>query len=254
MFKLIKTSGMKIYQKLKEVILPLLPKSSNLLPISIGGACLAGNIIRRHLKIYPYALPFDNIRISFEGVIDCINNNFENFFPEKPWQVEKLGKWSVYRGKYSSFWHHNIENLEIQQAFQRRFERFINLLKGKKPILFVRTIISQNPEQELQQIKFFKESLQKKYPNLKYKTLFIIHGQNMGTKQIKWADPEVMVFCAQPEQKEGILHLHNYQKSYEKIIKFAMSPKNWQSQSGADIKNFKIGNDIWLVQEIPVIK
>ena len=28
------------------------------------------------------ALPFDNIISKFEGIIDCINNNFNNYFPK----------------------------------------------------------------------------------------------------------------------------------------------------------------------------
>ena len=29
------------------------------------------------------SLPFDGIRTSIEGIIDCIENNFENYFPKE---------------------------------------------------------------------------------------------------------------------------------------------------------------------------
>ena len=50
--------------------------------ISIGGWC-GTKIALKDLGLFNEAsLPFDSVRTSIEGIIDCIENNFQNYFPK----------------------------------------------------------------------------------------------------------------------------------------------------------------------------
>jgi len=49
--------------------------------ISFGHRCHINQIMIKY-NMRDLALPFDNIISKFEGIIDCINNNFNNYFPK----------------------------------------------------------------------------------------------------------------------------------------------------------------------------
>lgn len=85
------------------------------------------------------AFPFDSIIYSFEGVIDCFQNNFNNFFPKKiicedvfvgnshP-ESDINGNRKLFRGKYGSFTHHNLNDETVIDTFKKRIERLMNYL------------------------------------------------------------------------------------------------------------------------------
>jgi hypothetical protein len=50
--------------------------------ISIGGWCGTKLSLKDNGYNEP-SYPFDYVRCSLEGVIDCIENDFKNYFPEK---------------------------------------------------------------------------------------------------------------------------------------------------------------------------
>ena len=50
--------------------------------ISLGGWCGTTMSLRGN-KLYEKALPFDHTRSTFEGIIDCFETDFLNFFPKK---------------------------------------------------------------------------------------------------------------------------------------------------------------------------
>lgn len=49
--------------------------------ISIGGWCGTKVALKELGYFDEPSLPFDSVRSSIEGIIDCIENDFENFFP-----------------------------------------------------------------------------------------------------------------------------------------------------------------------------
>ena len=69
--------------------------------IGIGGWC-GTSFGFKSSKLRNCSLPFDWVRSKFEGIIDCIENDFANFFPN-PLIYEKLNELDSYRGKFISF-------------------------------------------------------------------------------------------------------------------------------------------------------
>lgn len=51
--------------------------------ISIGGWCATKTSIKELNLSNEPSLPFDYVRSSIEGIIDCIENDFINFFQKK---------------------------------------------------------------------------------------------------------------------------------------------------------------------------
>jgi hypothetical protein len=65
--------------------------------ISIGGWC--GTIIAlKELGLFDEpSLPFDCVRSSIEGIIDCIENNFENYFPKEIKKDSRFADWDSFK-------------------------------------------------------------------------------------------------------------------------------------------------------------
>jgi hypothetical protein len=138
--------------------------------ISLGGWC-GTTIAFERLGSRTEALPFDYVRSTFSGAIECIDNNFTTFFPK---DIDKcipvtFGLDKVYRGRNITFIHHNITDITTREAFERRFKRFDELLKnaGEK-IVFLRVIVSDDPQDEINIQDKFHEVIKNKYPQLNY--------------------------------------------------------------------------------------
>jgi hypothetical protein len=149
--------------------------------ISIGGWC-GTTISLRGNNLYEQALPFDNIRSTFAGIIDCFETNFQNFFPKKL-EVDIIENYSYsglsFRGKYFGFYHHNLLDPKIINDFYRRIERLNNILNNQTTnTIFIRTITKQDYEEETLLIDKFLNIIDIKYPNLNYIVVFIVPGQN----------------------------------------------------------------------------
>jgi hypothetical protein len=137
------------------------------------------------------ALPFDNIISRFDGIIDCIKNDFKSFLPEKinrenvyvgthHHEADKNGNRYLYRGKYFGFTHHNLMQKNVIDKFNERIRRFINLLENtKEEILFVRTAMDDD---EINLADEFIISTQKRFPNLKFNIALIYDNKNIEEK------------------------------------------------------------------------
>ena len=148
--------------------------------ISLGGTCHE-TIALRTSKKYEEAYPFDHIRSSFEGIIDCIDNNFEHFFPKNikydNFPNYRYNNRSI-RGKYCSFYHHDLKKNEVKNDFKRRFKRFNTLLSTtNQKIIFIRATCSKNYEDELNLYQNFEKTIKTKFPNLTYILCFLIPEQ-----------------------------------------------------------------------------
>ena len=156
--------------------------------ISIGGWCGTTMSLREN-NLYNEAYPFDYIRSTFEGVINCIENNFENFFPKKiELDIIKNYNWKSYRGKYFGFYHHDLRDSKIIDDFNRRINRFNNLLKEtNNKIIFIRTIITHDYNDEIKLANSFIKAIEDKFPLLEFLLIFVIPGQDksMFYKKIK---------------------------------------------------------------------
>lgn len=155
--------------------------------ISLGHRCHINQIMIKY-NMRNIALPFDNIISKFDGIIDCINNNFNNFFPKiiKRENVfvgthynsaDKNGNRYLYRGKYFAFTHHDLMNKDVIDTFKKRIKRLINLLENsKEEVLFVRTVMDDD---EINLVNKFIISIQKRFPNLTFNIALIYDNRNL---------------------------------------------------------------------------
>jgi hypothetical protein len=223
-------------------------------PISLGGWCGPTKVIRE-ASLDPRAYPFDFIRTTFEGVCECLKYDFKDFFPEKPWVSEKIKGFNAYRGKYTSFWYHDITKPGAVESFKRRINRFTNLLgKTKRTIVFIRVVVDTYPIREFSQIRIFDKIISEKFPNLKYKFVFIMHGQNIGTVQIKSINDNTDVWCVDRSRVDRAMDITDYQEGYKKIIDFVIKKDNWPPKSEIILNDIKKDNDLWFVDGIPMVK
>ena len=168
----------------------------NTLFIGIGGFCSAG-VAGRQLKLYEKSLPFDFIRCKFSSVIYFIDNNFINFLPTigQPPDVIK-DKLIIYFMKTHTFYHHDLLNNDIYEAFNRRINRFINVLIEHNDICFYRAITSQQISDEINLRTDFYNVLCNKYPLLNFKIIFIsfIFNNNIDFIYYKSIDSKSVIF------------------------------------------------------------
>ena len=155
--------------------------------ISLGHRCHINQVMIKY-NMRNMALPFDNIISKFEGIIDCINNDFNNYFPKiikrenvfvgiQQHGADKNGNRYLYRGKYFTFTHHDLINKDVIDKFKERIKRLINLLENsKEEILFVRTVMDDN---ELNLVNKFIIAIQQKFPNLTFNIALIYDNKNI---------------------------------------------------------------------------
>ena len=155
--------------------------------ISLGHRCHINQVMIRY-NMRNIALPFDNIISKLEGIIDCIDNDFINFFPKiinkenifvgkQHGDADDDGNRYLYRGKYFAFTHHDLMNEDVIDTFNERIKRLINLLDNStEEILFVRSVMDNN---EINLIDECIISIQKKFPRLNFKIALIYDNKHI---------------------------------------------------------------------------
>ncbi len=207
--------------------------------ISIGGWCGTTISLRKN-NLYNEAYPFDHIRSTFEGVINCIENNFENFFPKKlELDINKNYKWKSYRGKYFGFYHHDLKNPKIIDDFNRRINRFNNLLKEtNNKIIFIRTISTHDYNDEIKLANSFIKAIEDKFPLLEFLLIFVIPGQDksMFYKKIK---QNTFIFTLNDKSENN----NNLGKEYRPIYDYLKINNLFKVTPDDNIINIKNGNN-----------
>jgi hypothetical protein len=169
---------------------------STLRYISLGHRCYISQILKLN-NLISEAFPFDSIIYSFEGVIDCFQNNFSNFFPKKiicenifvgkshP-QADNNGNRKLFRGKYGCFTHHNLNDDIIIDTFKRRIQRLVNYLSvTDDEVIFLRTVLD---DREIYLVNKFINTIQHIYPKLKFKLFLIYDNKDMSEIILKYND------------------------------------------------------------------
>ena len=115
------------------------------------------------------SLPFDNVRTSIEGIIDCIENNFENYFPKKIKKDNRFPNWIGFVGEYVGFYHHshNLLDKNVFQSFERKIIRFDEKIR-KNNCVFLRTIVREKYDNEVKYYKKLQDVIDKKYSDISY--------------------------------------------------------------------------------------
>ena len=160
--------------------------------ISIGGWC-GTKIALKDLGLFNEpSLPFDSVRTSIEGIIDCIENNFENYFPKKIKIDNRFSTWKPFLGEYVGFYHNNLFDKNVIESFERKFIRFDEKVR-KDNCVFLRTIARENYNDEIKYYKKLQEVIDKKYPEIFYIICFIIPNQPI-TQYYKHLDNRTFLF------------------------------------------------------------
>lgn len=152
--------------------------------ISLGHRCHIYQAVKR-LGVTKCTYPFDHLVSSWEGIVNCFEDDFKNFFPKNCHKTtvtrdclsEQDGPRDdencriIFKGKYFCYTHHDVRESSVIAKFKERIKRFDKFLSNvKEPVVFLRTICFKN---EHKQYDLFKNAIKRKYPKLNFKVVFI---------------------------------------------------------------------------------
>lgn len=219
--------------------------------ISIGGWC-GTKIALKDLGLFNEpSLPFDSVRTSIEGVIDCIEHNFQNFFPKEIVKDNIRFPNSIgFVGEYVGFYHenHNLLDTSVIESFERKFVRFDEKIK-KNDCVFLRTIARENYNDEIIHYNKLQEVIDKKYPTISYIICFIIPNQPY-TQYYTHLDNRTFLFTV--NDKTGcVTHLKD---EYKPIFDFITNENLFMNiPNSKDIEINDLSSRLWLVNGYPMV-
>jgi hypothetical protein len=216
--------------------------------ICIGGWC-GTKIALKDLNLFNEpSLPFDSVRSSIEGIINCIENDFINFFPNELINNNRYPDWFGFIGEYIGFYHHNLLDNNVIESFKRQIVRFDEKIK-KNNCIFLRTIARENYEDELKYYKKLQNVIDKKYPNISYIICFIIPNQNIS-QYYKHLDNRTFLFTLNDLSYKNE-NLHN---EYKPIFDFIINNNLFihiPEQNNIEIINRP--SRLWLFDGYPMV-
>jgi len=115
--------------------------------VSLGTSCSVAAALQA-LGLRGEAGPFDWLRISARSVGFLLRTGFQDFFDTESIPSRGEGdRVAAARSWEGSFWHHDVRDPDVQLAFHRRIDRFLNP-RGRN-VIFVRAV---NSSEELHEI------------------------------------------------------------------------------------------------------
>jgi len=150
---------------------------NNYFYLSLGHRCYTAiYLIERGLRTVAY--PFDHIISKFDGIIDCFENDFENFFPKEikvtEYPTPSGGKGKFYASKNFHVNHHDLSDPTVINKFKERIQRLDNKLKecenNNVKTVFMRTVLCHTDYLKADR---FINAIKNKYPRLEFKIIFI---------------------------------------------------------------------------------
>jgi hypothetical protein len=195
------------------------------------------------------SLPFDSVRSSIEGIIDCIENDFQNFFPNEIKKDDRFSNWMGFLGEYVGFYHdnHNLLDKNVIESFERKIIRFNEKIKNNNCI-FLRTIIRENYEDEINQYKKLQDVIDKKYHN-NYIICFIIPNQ-LTTQYYKHLDNRTFLFTLNDQTCDN----NNLKNEYVHIFDFIINNNLFNNiPASNDIEIINCTSKLWLINGYPCV-
>ncbi|MEE9372262.1 MAG: DUF1796 family putative cysteine peptidase [Saprospiraceae bacterium] len=180
--------------------------------ISLGGWC-GPAIALNNMGIRVEAGPFCMIHSTIECLIQVSNGEISPYF-----EVEKN----------TLFPHHDIQDPEVLSKMKERLNKYVTRLKDPKPILFVRTIISNNHEESFQNMIDFMDLLRKKH-NRKDRLLLLLHDQKIGTVKVKMLTSRIMVWAAEGNVGWHVPNRERIFQNYAKAIEYCLEDNHWKN-------------------------
>ena len=218
--------------------------------ISMGGWCGTKIALKDPGLCNSPSLPFDYVRTSMEGIIDCIENNFENFFPKELKKDDRFPQWIGLVGEYVGFYYddHNLFDKNVVESFERKIIRFDKKIKENNCV-FLRTIVRENYADEIKYYKKLQDAIDKKYPDISYIICFIIPNQP-STQYYKHLDNRTFLFTVNDRSCDN----DNLKNEYKPIFDFIMNENlfvNLPSPNDLEINN--LSTRLWLVNGYPMV-
>jgi len=153
--------------------------------ISLGSTCsIVYNLKRLELRTKAY--PFDWIRIlNLNKITELINNNFDKFLDIDNFEFKEYSDKFMIDGEYGSYIYSNdycnfyhefnkpINECDVDEfinKYQRRINRFMDLLNSDEEIIFVREELRKV---NINKINNFINSIQNVNPNINFKLVII---------------------------------------------------------------------------------
>ena len=195
------------------------------------------------------SLPFDSVRTSIEGIIDCIENNFQNYFPKEIKKDNRFPKYVGFIGEYVGFYHHNLLDKNVIESLKRKIIRFDEKIK-KNNCVFLRTIAREKYEDEIKYYKKLQDVIDKKYPGISYIICFIIPNQ-ANTQYYKHLDNRTFLFTLNDKSDNN----NNLKNEYEPIFDFIINENLFINiPNSNDIElNDNLSTRLWLVDDYPMV-
>lgn len=169
--------------------------------ISLGGWCGPKMALKNAGLFDRPSLPFDDVRTSIEGVIDCIETDFRNYFPKEIKKDDRFRNYAGFVGEHVGFYHHPIHNLydsNVVESFKRKIERFGMSIK-ENDCVFIRTIVR---DYELEYYKRLQYAIDQKYPGTRFMICFVIPDQDV-TQYYKNLDDRTFLFTLNDKTTDG---------------------------------------------------
>jgi len=216
--------------------------------ISLGGWC-GPKIALKELGLFDEpSLPFDSVRSSIEGIIDCIEHDFQHFFPDELKKVERNTRWVGFIGKYIGFYHtyHNLLDKTVIESFERKIVRFGEKIK-KNNCIFLRALV-KGYEDEVNHYKKLQDVIDKKYPGILYIICFIIPDQRV-TQYYKHLDNRTFLFTLNNSPNNTTI-----KNDYKPIFDFIMNENLFTSIPASNEIDIKpMTSNLWLVEGFPAV-
>jgi len=173
--------------------------------VPLGNSCSPAAAVQT-LEIRKFALPFDWVMSTYNGICQCINEDFKNFHKHLRVESNKSRIVDYYNisfphdystttqtkdeddeeslvgeGIISEYWVDEIDkNLE---KYQRRIQRFHNIFNNQFPIIVLY-------RGSCQHIKYFQEVFKRKYNNTNIKYV-VANKENINSDDIISCNPEL---------------------------------------------------------------
>jgi len=145
--------------------------------ISLGNFCGIARALQA-LGVKKRAFPFDWVRSPIDGVIHCLETDFEDFLTFTTTRTDEAYGLKIFQGSHwgGSFWHHDPLAPKVKADMVRRMERFLGNAEvpASRPRIFVRCV---NTTRELEAIPQLLRLLTALFPEARIYFLVIVDFQ-----------------------------------------------------------------------------
>lgn len=173
--------------------------------ISLGADCGGAGSLRECGK-KTFSFPFDWL-VSFHSIHKPFQNDFKGFMEDRVENIEMVGD-NQFNLEYNIRFFHREKIKEYDVTLQRRIDRLLEFLKSSdKEMIFIRRSHDQKHHREMiqcglecpneiddvQDMKFLRDTLISKYPNLKFKLNLFLQCPFCNKGQTNFEDDHINI-------------------------------------------------------------